>query len=379
MDRTVVHNVTQFQNCLVGVQKIHPQTKMEDSTGMENLQAADSNTETVEAENDSWCEIESDPGVFTQLIRDFGCVGAQVEEIWSLEANIFHNLEPIHGLIFLFKWMHDEQPDGRVVSNFDENIYFAKQVVENSCATHSILSLLLNLKHPDIELGEMLTRFRDLTINLDPLSRGYCLGNDRKIRTAHNSLARPTFIVNESQEDEIEAATYHFVSYMPIGERLYELNGLRLGPTELAVIAPGQNWLDIVRPIIEARMHSYSTDEIHFNLMALVSDRQRFYERQIEQLQRDSLQLPQPQREAELNELLNRLRVEKEKNRQYSVENARRHHNYVPFIVELLKQMGELGELTPILEEAKLNESSEKVEVEDEFYLSQNFGMKHTK
>ncbi|XP_041451478.1 ubiquitin carboxyl-terminal hydrolase isozyme L5-like [Drosophila obscura] len=381
MERTE-QNIAQIQNCLVGITEIFPQSKMEDSNKRENLQAAapssDLNTDAEEADNVSWCDIESDPGVFTQLIRDFGCVGAQMEEIWSLDTNIFKNLEPIHGLIFLFKWVLDEQPDGRVVSNFDDGIYFSQQVVENSCATQAILSLLLNLKHPDIELGETLTRFKHFTSNLDPLRRGYCLGNDESIRAAHNSFARPTFVTNESQEDRSDPTIYHFVSYIPIGERLYELDGLRVGPTELAVIAPGQNWLDIVRPIIEARMHRYSTDEIHFNLMALVSDRQRFYERRIEKLQRDSLQMPEPQRESEMNDLLDRLRIEKAKNRQYRMENTRRRHNYVPFIVELLKQMGENGQLSPILEQAKqnthesneLNENAKNAE-NDEFYLHQ--------
>ncbi|CDQ66646.1 unnamed protein product [Oncorhynchus mykiss] len=77
-----------------------------------------------------WCLMESDPGVFTELIKGFGCKGAQVEEIWSMEPENFENLKPVHGLIFLFKWQPGEEPGGSIVQDSRlDNIFFAKQIL----------------------------------------------------------------------------------------------------------------------------------------------------------------------------------------------------------------------------------------------------------
>lgn len=46
---------------------------------------------------------------------------------------------------------------------------------------------------------------------------------------------------------------------------------------------------------------------------------------------------------------------EEEKMKRYRKENVRRRHNYIPFIVELLKILAKEGKLVPLVEQVKIS------------------------
>jgi len=302
--------------------------------------------------------IESDPGVFTELIRGFGVNGVQVEELWSLDAENFEKLKPIHGLIFLFKWFPEEEPVGSIVQdNRLDKIFFAKQVINNACATQAILSVLLNCKHSDVTLGETLGNFKEFSQSFDATMKGLSLSNCDVIRQVHNSFSRQQLFEFDSKTATKDDDVFHFVAYMPIDGRLYELDGLKEGPVDLGSISPETDWLDLARPIIEERILRYSNDEIHFNLMAIISERKMTYEKGIQEL---TLQLSQNDSsvdvdriQIELDRLQTLLAEEEMKMKRYQLENVRRKHNYIPLIMELLKILAETGQLEPLMEKAK--------------------------
>lgn len=147
---------------------------------------------------------------------------------------------------------------------------------------------------------------------------------------------------------------FHFVGYVPIDGTLYELDGLKDGPIDLGSIGPNQDWLDVVRPIIEKRMQKYSEGEIHFNLMAIVSDRQMIYSREIERLMNlPDTEIEMEARQSEITRLRMLIEDDITKKNRYRVENIRRKHNYLPLIVELLKMLAQKGQLMPLYEKAK--------------------------
>ncbi|XP_012520588.1 PREDICTED: ubiquitin carboxyl-terminal hydrolase isozyme L5 [Propithecus coquereli] len=204
-----------------------------------------------------WCLMESDPGVFTELIKGFGCRGAQVEEIWSLEPENFEKLKPVHGLIFLFKWQPGEEPAGSVVQDSRlDTIFFAKQVINNACATQAIVSVLLNCTHQDVHLGETLSEFKEFSQSFDAAMKGLALSNSDVIRQVHNSFARQQMFEFDAKTSAKEEDAFHFVSYVPVNGRLYELDGLREGPIDLGACNQ-DDWISAVRPVIEKRIQNW--------------------------------------------------------------------------------------------------------------------------
>jgi ubiquitin carboxyl-terminal hydrolase L5 len=77
----------------------------------------------------------------------------------------------------------------------------------------------------------------------------------------------------DSKASSKDEDTYHFVGYVPIDGRLYELDGLKDGPIDLGGITNDADWIDVVRPIIEKRIQRCGSDMTYFrrtlNLLSL--------------------------------------------------------------------------------------------------------------
>ncbi|XP_065348309.1 ubiquitin carboxyl-terminal hydrolase isozyme L5 [Cloeon dipterum] len=304
----------------------------------------------------NWCLIESDPGVFSELIKEFGVTGVQVEELYTLEGKQFESYLPVHGLIFLFKWVADSEPSGPIVQDHRlDTIFFAKQVINNACATQAILSILMNCKHQDLNLGSNLSELKEFCQSFDAHMKGLTISNSPVIRSVHNSFARQTLFEFDSKSASKDDEVYHFVSYVPIDGKLYELDGLKEGPIDLGDIPPDTNWVDFAKPIIGKRIDKYTAGEIHFNLMGVISDRVTAYQKQIEKIQKEIEEggMDTDLQQVEIARFKERISEEKSKENMHKVENIRRKHNYLPLIVEILKTLAKEGQLMPLYEKAK--------------------------
>ncbi|KAK7879530.1 hypothetical protein WMY93_033761 [Mugilogobius chulae] len=224
------------------------------------------------------------PRVFTELIKGFGCKGAQVEEIWSMEPENFENLKPVHGLIFLFKWQAGEEPAGSIVQDSRlDSIFLQNSDKQRVChpGHRQCPAELFSSRH---RARRPLSEFREFSQSFDAAMKGLALSNSEVIRQVHNSFARQQMFEFDAKSSSKDEDAFHFVSYVPVNGRLYELDGLREGPIDLGVCNQ-DDWISAVHPVIEKRIQKYSEGEIRFNLMAIVSDRKMIYERKITELQ----------------------------------------------------------------------------------------------
>ncbi|XP_021370344.1 ubiquitin carboxyl-terminal hydrolase BAP1-like isoform X2 [Mizuhopecten yessoensis] len=243
--------------------------------------------------NKGWLELESDPGLFTLLVEDFGVQSVQVEEIYDLQKTIDG---PVYGFIFLFRWIEERRSRRKTVTEEesflqDENvvnsIFFAQQVIPNSCATHALLSVLLN--NDRVKLGSTLSKLKDFSKNMSPEDKGFAIGNMPELASAHNRHARPEpRHLPEKQQGISTTKTmeaFHFVSYVPIGGHLFELDGLKPHPIDHGPWRKDEYWTEKFRRVITERLGMATGGEpyhdIRFNLMAVVPDKRQLYEQKL--------------------------------------------------------------------------------------------------
>ncbi|CAG0879970.1 unnamed protein product [Cyprideis torosa] len=312
-------------------------------------------------ETGNWCQIESDPAVFTELIQRFGVRGLQFDEIWSLDEESWKDLGEIRGLIFLFKWEKTDEPMGVPLTQAEaqvRNVFFAKQVIQNACGSLALVNLILNTSSEDVEIGKTLKDMKEFCVGFDPTMTGLTLTNCEEIRKIHNSFARQTVFEFEEKLFGKKEDVYHFVTYLPINGKVYELDGLRESPIDLGVCSSKEKWMETVVPILKERMRKYQNNEIHFSLMAAVPDKIMICEKKMADLQK---KIADPKTTAQektrfSNDLksLKLAKSDEERRRaKFSLENERRKHNYIPLLLNMLRMLGTQTDLQPIYEKAK--------------------------
>ncbi|KAE9369436.1 cysteine proteinase [Stipitochalara longipes BDJ] len=243
-----------------------------------------------------WVELESDPALFSYILRAYGVKNIKIQEIFGLDDDsLLYLLKPVYGLIFLFKYRDDDADEDENAPKCPKHVWFANQTTSNACATVALLNIVMNT--PEIDLGDALTAFKDSTRSLTPPYRGHALSQNDFIRNIHNSFLRKMDILNGDlalqndyekwvkanktpkrkvtkkktsrkikKKDEDEAG-YHFVAYVPINSSVWRLDGLQRQPVNLG--EHGDDWVSLARDNIMQRIGQYEDGDIEYNLLSL--------------------------------------------------------------------------------------------------------------
>jgi len=272
-----------------------------------------------------------------------------VDDLYSLDPDSLASLQPLHALIFLFKWVpsiingaasaYAGQPDP------DFPGFFAHQVVNNACATLAVLNGLGNI--PNLRSGPQLAELISFTTGMDPQMRGMVITSADWLREAHNALSPPSAIsldglgLPKTTED-----AYHFVVYLPTLGCLYELDGLKQHPVNHGPFDhTGEGWLRLARDVIEARIATYPPGALEFSLLALRDDPLPGLEAQHRLLQVAG-------RHSDAAEIVTKISTENAKRERWAFENSLRRHNHVGLVHALLVALAKSGRLGPAKENA---------------------------
>jgi len=301
---------------------------------------------SVDDETSGWQLTESDPGVFTELLKSLG-VPLIVDDLYSLDSDSLAALQPLHALIFLFKWIPISAENTTGGTNDpDFPGFFAHQVVNNACATLAVLNALGNI--PSLKTGAQLLELMQFTAGMDPQTRGLVVTSADWLREIHNALSPPSaFSLDGLGLPKKAEDSYHFVVYLPVMGALYELDGLKLHALRHGSFTEsGEGWLKTARDVIEARINTYPVGALEFSLLALRDDPLPSLQTQLQHYQSvgDS---------STAGDLLAKISNENTKRERWAFENSLRRHNHVGLVQALLLSLAKAGKLSAAEEEAK--------------------------
>ncbi|KAG2227055.1 hypothetical protein INT45_006462 [Circinella minor] len=240
-------------------------------------------TQRESLEDDPWLLIEPDPGSLSQLCSRMGVKGVQVEPIPNLNRDFIRDLRPIYGITLLLRHKPEKSYRDEMFTN-NNNVYFANQVVHDAYAMYAILSILLN-REETIDIGSELLNFKEFTSDFPPMLKGLSVTNSKILKDAHNGVAR-----RSARQSAHGDNTYHYISYLPIGGHLWELDGFKRGPLRLgksgelkkkSLPCTENSWLDAARAELQRKLDIYQRQQIPFSVWSIIEDRRHVYQRRL--------------------------------------------------------------------------------------------------
>jgi ubiquitin carboxyl-terminal hydrolase L5 len=272
---------------------------------------------------EAWVELESDPAFFNVILQDLGVKDVKIQELFSVDEGSLailpygsHTSQPTSVAHFAYTFLVNPSmasssftstlrrtPRSRLRMETRSGLPIryvlsppmvwrsrltCPQTTDNACATLALFNIIMNAE--DIELGDRLKAFKASSSPLISPLRGDLLCNTAWIRKVHNQFARRLDLLNadlvlaqEAKEAKKKKArpakrrktkpstdaAFHFIAYVPVGDEVYQLDGLEQAPACIGKVDADSDWTAVARPFIESRMLQYESEQLSFNLLAL--------------------------------------------------------------------------------------------------------------
>ncbi|GAP90042.1 putative ubiquitin carboxyl-terminal family 1 [Rosellinia necatrix] len=194
--------------------------------------------------------LESNPGLFTQLIHQLGVSTALCfHDVWSLDDPSLLSLVPRPVLAFIIVFPTSSDYEDRLAKGSDvtvddallhrknKDVIWFKQTINNACGLYGILHAVANGRARDFILpGSHLSHLLEKCASLSPDDCAAVLENDVELESKYTTVAvLGDTEAPENPEDEVD---FHYVCFVKShhGNNLFLLDGDRHGPVDKGLL-----------------------------------------------------------------------------------------------------------------------------------------------
>eukprot|EP00475_Leptophrys_vorax_P042751 TRINITY_DN80592_c0_g1_i1.p1 TRINITY_DN80592_c0_g1~~TRINITY_DN80592_c0_g1_i1.p1 ORF type:complete len:250 (-),score=24.31 TRINITY_DN80592_c0_g1_i1:372-1121(-) len=207
--------------------------------------AEDAAGTTSPKQSKKWLPLESNPDVLNAFVSKLGfpIASAGFHDVFGLDDDLLAMVpQPALALLFLFvlrpetrsedaeRIAREAEEDTQRAATSPSDVFFVRQTIDNACGTIALLHAIGNNAHAlPLAPGSFLQRFFADTKGMTAEERALHLEADTELEEAHSGAAEEGDTRPPSLD---ECVDLHFVAFVAVGGRLYELDGRRPKPVD---------------------------------------------------------------------------------------------------------------------------------------------------
>uniref|UniRef100_A0AAG5DH43 Ubiquitin carboxyl-terminal hydrolase n=1 Tax=Anopheles atroparvus TaxID=41427 RepID=A0AAG5DH43_ANOAO len=224
---------------------------------------------------DCWLPLESNPDVLSKYMAQLGVSPLwSIVDVYGMDDELLEMVpKPLKSLIFLYpcskaheerRAKEDEELKSKNIVH-PENLFYTRQYIHNACGTIALIHAVLNNPDIDIEEGSVLKKYFDDAKALSPEARGELLTKNGEFMAKHGENAQEG---QTATPDINEAVYHHFIAFVHVDGKLYELDGRKNFPVVHGDTTPETLLKDAVQ--VCKQFIEVDPAEVRFTLLGLV-------------------------------------------------------------------------------------------------------------